>query len=235
MNNVNYNKLADKQIVEKILALPHNEEAAYFLLQVRYFDELNGVYKNVLKKINIQSIRGDSYIEDCIQELFIHLRSKDCSWHTLATFEWRSSFKTWLKKIAHNKFLEVLPKLIDKRGFVISIDTDDPERPNVQIPVEDEDSYERRQRKVLLLEAINQLNDADQRFVILKRLDGYNSNEIAILLQKRGKNMASRSITKKMNLLFRLQVMLMYFHSEQKRILVKSSKKYKLYKYGDYK
>ena len=185
MNNVNYNKLADKQIVEKILALPHNEEAAYFLLHVRYFYELNGVYKNVLIKMNIQSIRGDSYIEDCIQELFIHLRSKDCSWHTLATFEWRSSFKTWLKKIAHNKFLEVLPKLIDKRGFVISIDPDDPEEPKVQIPVEDEDSYERRQRKVLLLEAINQLKDADQRFVILKRLDGYNSKEIAILLQKR--------------------------------------------------
>lgn len=197
MNNVNYNKLADKQIVEKILALPHNEEAAYFLLQVRYFDELNGVYKNVLKKINIQSIRGDSYIEDCIQELFIHLRSKDCSWHTLATFEWRSSFKTWLKKIAHNKFLEVLPKLIDKRGFVISIDTDDPERPNVQIPVEDEDSYERRQRKVLLLEAINQLNDADQRFVILKRLDGYNSNEIAILLQKRWQKHGIKKYNKK--------------------------------------
>ena len=197
MNNVNYNKLADKQIVEKILALPHNEEAAYFLLQVRYFDELNGVYKNVLKKINIQSIRGDSYIEDCIQELFIHLRSKDCSWHTLATFEWRSSFKTWLKKIAHNKFLEVLPKLIDKRGFVISIDTDDPERPNVQIPVEDEDSYERRQRKVLLLEAINQLNDADQRFVILKRLDGYNSNEIAILLLKRWQKHGIKKYNKK--------------------------------------
>ena len=56
MNNVNYNKLTDKQIVERILALPHNEEAAYFLLYVRYFDELNGVYKKVLIKINIQSV-----------------------------------------------------------------------------------------------------------------------------------------------------------------------------------
>jgi hypothetical protein len=39
----------------------------------------------------------------------------------------------------------------------------------------------------MLLEAIGQLKDEDQRFVILKRLQGYNSKEIAVLLQKRWK------------------------------------------------
>ena len=35
------------------------------------------------------------------------------------------------------------------------------------------------------MEAIGQLKDDDQRFVILKRLQGYNSKEIAVLLQKK--------------------------------------------------
>jgi len=47
------------------------------------------------------------------------------------------------------------------------------------------EDYERRQLKVLLLEAVGQLDDPDQKFVILKRLQGYDSREIALLLQKR--------------------------------------------------
>ena len=35
------------------------------------------------------------------------------------------------------------------------------------------------------MEAISLLKDADQKFVMIKRLQGYNSKEIAILLQKR--------------------------------------------------
>lgn len=40
-------------------------------------------------------------------------------------------------------------------------------------------------QRVLLLEAIAQLEYADYRFVIVKRLEGYNNEEIAILLQKK--------------------------------------------------
>lgn len=36
----------------------------------------------------------------------------------------------------------------------------------------------------MLLEAIGMLKDPDQKFVILKRLQGYNSKEIAELLTK---------------------------------------------------
>ena len=173
----NYNDLSDKQIVDKILAQPHNEEAAAYLLHNRYDPLLQKVYKRLTE--------DGSWFDDCVDELFMHLKGKDSTWHTLASFEWRSSFGSWLKGVAKNKFLEVLPKLIENGGFNVSIDCDDPEKPKVQVPDGGEESFERRQRKVVLMEAIGQLKDDDQRFVILKRLQGYNSKEIAILLQKK--------------------------------------------------
>ena len=181
----NYKDLSDKQIVDKILAVPHNEEAAAYLLHDRYTNLLHSVYNKALLDLFNKTVHTDYWFDDCENELFMHLRSKDRSWHTLATFEWRSTFGCWLRGVSRNKFLEVLPKLIENSGSNISIDSDDPEKPKVQIPDGGEDSYERRQRKVLLMEAIGQLKDDDQRFVILKRLQGYNSKEIAALLQKK--------------------------------------------------
>ena len=47
------------------------------------------------------------------------------------------------------------------------------------------EAFERRMRKVMLMEAVGQLKDADQKFVILKTLEGYDSSEIALLLAKK--------------------------------------------------
>lgn len=174
-----YNGLTDKELVGKILAVPHNEEAAAFLLYDRYDPLLHSIY-NALT-------RERFWYDDCVDELFIHLKCKDGTWRTLAGFEWRSTLGCWLKGVAKHKFLEVLPKLIENGGSNLSLDANDdtPERHFIQLPDGGEEDYERRQRKVMLIEAIGQLKDDDQRFVILKRLEGYNSNEIAILLQKR--------------------------------------------------
>ncbi len=176
-NNDKYYSLTDRQIVKKILDIPHNEEAAVFLIYSRYVLLLRSIYNSITK--------DSTWFEDCLSEIFIHLKGKNRDWHTLSTFEWRSTLGCWLKGVAKNKFLEVLPKLIENRGFNVSLDNDDSDKPKVQIPDGGEESYERRQRKVMLMEAIGQLRDDDQRFVILKRLEGYNSKEIAILLQKK--------------------------------------------------
>ena len=174
---IDYTELTDKQIVGLILALPHNEEAAAYLLHNRYHPLLRNIYRNLTDEIY--------WYEDCVDELHLHLRGKDCSWHILAGFEWRSTLGCWLTKVAKNKFLEVLPKLIENWGNNISLDSNSSERLSMQIPDGGEEEYERRMRKVMLMEAIGQLKDDDQRFVILKRLEGYNSNEIATLLQKK--------------------------------------------------
>jgi RNA polymerase sigma factor (sigma-70 family) len=172
---LDYSNFSDRQIVEKILANPHDEEAAAFLLHNRYVLLLQKVYYGFTKE--------DTWFEDCVDELFIHLKGKDGSWHYLAAFEWRSTFGYWLKGVARNKFKEILPRLIENGGNNVSIDNNDPEKRRVQLPDDGEASYDRAQRKVILMEAIGKLKDDDQRFVILKRLQGYNSKEIAVLLQ----------------------------------------------------
>lgn len=173
---IDYKDLSDEQLVELILALPHNEEAATYLLHERYHPLLYSIYWSLTNK--------PYWYEDCVSELHLHLRGKDNSWRILSNFEWRSTLGCWLKKVAVHKFIEILPKLIENHGGNISLDND-PEKSGVQMPDGGEEEYERRMRKVMLMEAIGQLKDDDQRFVIQKRLEGYNSNEIAILLQKR--------------------------------------------------
>lgn len=175
---LDYKILSDREIVEKILAKPHDDEAAAYLLHDRYAPLLQKEYACLT--------HDDTWYDDCVDEFFIYLRGKDDSWHTLAAFEWRSTLGYWLKKVARNRFQEVLPKLIENGGRNVSIDNDDTEKPKLQIPDGDEDSYERRLQKILLMEAIGLLND-DEKFVIIKRLQGYNSKEIAELLDKKWK------------------------------------------------
>lgn len=177
---LDYSKLSDKQIIGKILAEPHDEEAAAYLLHNRYAPLLRSLYRRITT--------DDTWYDDCVDELFILLKGKDCSWHILANFGWRSTFGYWLREVAWNKFCEVLPKLIENDGKNVSIDNDNPEKPKVQLD-DGEENFERRQRKVMLLEAIGHLKDEDQRFAILKRLEGYKSKEIAEMLKIKWKKL----------------------------------------------
>ena len=188
-NRVCYDKMTDKQIVEKILSIPHDEEAAAYLLFTRYHLFLLKVYNDITS--------DDSCFDDCVQDLFIHFRCNDNTWQNLASFEWRSTFGYWLGEVARNKFQRTVPKLIESKGCKTSIDNNNPDKPSLQIAGENgEDTIERRERRVMLLEAIGQLEDEDQRFVILKRLQGYNSKEIAILLQKKWQKYGIRKYNK---------------------------------------
>lgn len=174
-----YGELTDKQLVDKVLNPPYNEEAVAYLLYDRYDPLLKSVYKDLTNNF--------SWFDDCVQELFIHLKGKGCNWHTLATFEWRSSLGSWLSGVAKNDFISTLKKVAPKKIIVVSVDEDVPGKSKVQIPDGGQEEYDRIQRKIALLEAIGQLKDEDQKFVVLKRLQGYNSKEIAILLEKKWK------------------------------------------------
>lgn len=189
-----YNELTDKQIVEKILSEPHDEEAAAYLLYNRYHF--------LLLKTYCELTNNNASFGDCVQDLFIHLRGKDNSWHNLETFEWRSTFGYWLKGVAWNKFQDVLDKMIENKASQTSIDNNNPEKPTIQIPGENgEETLYQRERRVVLMEAIRQLKDDDQRFVILKRLQGYSSKEIATLLQKKWQKYGIKKYNKKQELI----------------------------------
>lgn len=173
-----YVKYSDEEIVDSIVKPPHNEEVAAYLIYNRYAPLFKNIYRKVFEN-------DPSWYGDCLNDLYLFLRGKDLEWNKLKTFEWKSKLGIWLSKIAYNRFLEIKPILIGKMKNIVYIDDNYDNKTSLQIPNDDEQDYERRERNVLLLEAISMLEDPDQKFVILKRLQGYNSKEIALLMQKR--------------------------------------------------
>ena len=185
----NYEGYTDRELVELTILPPTgkkpNEEGVAFLLNNRYDPLLHKIYLEIYGKQN------DLY-GDCLNDLFIYLKSGEPVWRKLINLEWRSSFGTWLGVTARHRFVEIKPILIGKCPNTLSIDGDTSTALStgkdinpVQLPDNGVEEYEDKERKVILMEAISLLKDADQKFVMIKRLQGYNSKEIAILLQKR--------------------------------------------------
>lgn len=185
----NYEGYTDRELVELAIQPPTgkkpNEEGVAFLLYNRYDPLLHKLYLEIYGK------QHDLY-GDCLNDLFIYLKSGEPVWRKLINLEWRSSFGTWLGVTARHRFVEIKPILIGRCPNAFSIDDDTStalstgkDRNPVQLPDNGVEEYEDKERKVVLMEAISLLKDSDQKFVMVKRLQGYNSKEIAILLQKR--------------------------------------------------
>lgn len=186
----NYEDYTDRELVELAIQPPigkkPNEEGVAFLLYNRYDPLLHKLHLEIYGK-------QDDLYGDCLNDLFIYLKSGEPVWRKLISFEWRSSFGTWLGTTARHRFVEIKPTLIGKCPNTLSIDggsanlspSGEPERGSVQLPDNGIEEYEDKERKVILMEAISLLKDADQKFVMIKRLQGYSSKEISILLQKR--------------------------------------------------
>lgn len=173
-----YKNLSDREIVNLIVQKDevfnsHDENAATYLLWDRYDPALKGVFLNTI---------GDFYWYDfCIGKLFITLKGKDGEWYPLAEFKWKSTLGYWLKLCATRIFLDISPKLIENPENVVSIDDEDDAGRTKDILDPD---VERNRRKVILMEAIRQLKDYDQKFVVVKKLQGYSGKEIAEMMQK---------------------------------------------------
>ena len=168
-----YANLSDREIIDSIITKPHNEEAAAYLLYERYTPKF--------KKLCFDIYGTCEVYYDCVDDLFLFLKGKNLDWDKLRSFEWRCKFSTWIGITASRRFIEIKPLLIGKIEEPLSID-------ECSSFEKDEESYERRMRKVMLMEAIMQLEDADQKFVILKTLDGYDSSEIALLMAEKWRN-----------------------------------------------
>ena len=180
-----YKDLDDRQIIDLVLS-DGNEEAMLFLIFERYLP--------LLKKLCMRYYGDLYYLEQLQVELLILLKAND--WHPVRGFGWRSSFGTWLGTVAGNLFIKKMPELIGIDKFPVSIgeNGDDDE---VNIP-EPEPPHENDMHMTLLIEAIQQLEDKDQRFILLREFDGYTPKEIARQLEayRRKEN---RLKTKKVN------------------------------------
>ena len=180
-----YKDLDDRQIMDLVLS-DGNEEAMLFLIFERYLP--------LLKKLCTRYYGDLYYLEQLQVELLILLKANE--WHPVRGFGWRSSFGTWLGTVAGNLFIKKMPELIGIDKFPVSIG-ENGEDGKVNIP-EPEPPHENDIHMTLLIEAIQQLEDKDQRFILLREFDGYTPKEIARQLEtyRRKEN---RLKTKKVN------------------------------------
>ncbi len=182
MNSI-YNKyrtLTDRELVGCVTEkTPPDETAVVYLLQERY--------QPLLRKLSKEIYNGLEWHEDCVNELFVYLKGEDLKWDKLASIKWTGAFAAWFKKTAWNYFNYIKPKMIGKIINPLSIDEENEEGKKTTLPDPAIKIYEDEERKVLLLEAISMLPDPDMKFIVLKKLQGYNSKEVAVLLQKRWK------------------------------------------------
>lgn len=165
-----YKDLNDRQIIDLVLS-DGNEEAMLFLIFERYLP--------LLKKLCTRYYGDLYYLEQLQVELLILLKTND--WHPVRGFGWRSSFGTWLGTVAGNLFIKKMPELIGIDKFPVSIG-ENGEDGEVNIP-EPEPPHENDMHMTLLIEAIQQLEDKDQRFILLREFDGYTPKEIARQLE----------------------------------------------------
>lgn len=164
-----YKDFDDRHLIEMVLS--GNDEAMLFLIFEKYFP--------LLKKLCIRYYDSAYYLEQLQVELLIHLKSNN--WRIIRNFGWRSSFGTWLGVVAGNLFIEKMHELIGISKYTISIGEDGEEGEiNIHEP---EPPHENDMREILLIEAIQQLKDKDQRFIILREFEGYTPKEIAQQLE----------------------------------------------------
>lgn len=169
ITSVQYKTLSDKELVDLVLQ-NRNEEAMLFII----FNK----YDPLLKKLCKRYYDTLFYYEELQTELFIHFKVND--WYVLRSFGWKSSFGTWLGKVAGSLFIKKMRELIDFEKNKISID-EDGENKEYNLPASKTlDEW----NMVMLIEAIQRLEDKDQRFILLREFDGYEPSEIAKQLEE---------------------------------------------------
>lgn len=168
-----YGDMTDKEIVDLIIA--GNEEAMLYLLYDRY--------ENDLKFYAWRYYDSLVYLEDLINYLYIQFKGKKGDWQPLKSFQWKCKFRTWFCSVASHLFLEKRDELIGLGGKDGSKGTDGGDKPLPEPKPEPEN-----QKLVMLMEAINRLENDDYRFILIKELEGYNHKEIAeMMVAKRKK------------------------------------------------
>ena len=173
MKGFDYADMTDKEIVDLIIA--GNEEAMLYLLYDRY--------ENDLKFYAWRYYDSLAYLEDLINYLYIQFKGKNGDWQPLKSFQWKCKFRTWFCSVASHLFLEKRDELIGLGGKDGSKGTDGGDKPIPEPTPEPEN-----QKLVMLMEAINRLENDDYRFILIKELEGYNHKEIAeMMVAKRKK------------------------------------------------
>ena len=141
------------------------------------FDELHDRYKNLIYKLIFNIVLSHHTTEDVLQQVFIKL------FQNSQNFKFKSSFKTWLIRIAINESLNEKKK---EKASAISINYKDIDNENNQMDMllsyNPEQAEENKKMLNIIKKNIEKLDDKYRVVFILKDIQGYSYQEVSDIL-----------------------------------------------------
>ncbi len=195
MLKTKYNGVPDEEIYSLVVN-DGNEEAVWYWLHHRYVKDMKFLVHRYYDSLE--------YLTDLSCELFIALKGSHQDWKPLRSYfdkpniidsngveRKKSSFRTWLNRVASHLFINQRKKLIYLKGEYVYID----ETKNIDkviSPYEDAAPIDKNRDIVFMMEAISKLRNKTYKFILLKELGGYTPEQIMLMLNEQraecGKN-----------------------------------------------
>ncbi len=175
MKRFDYAEMTDLEIRDLIIN-DNNEEAVLYLIYDRYADAIRYKAYSIYKTLD--------YLDDLNQILYMHLRGRKGDWRPLRTFRNDARFSTWfIGHVVNNLFLSKRRLMIGAEGFHNLLVETDPDKP---MP-EPKPEPRKDDRMVMVMEAITKLKNDEYRLIMLKDLEGFNHEEIAMMIEEKRK------------------------------------------------
>lgn len=179
--NTKYKKDQHRDLIE---ACTKNDGRA----QLKIYD----LYYKAMYNTSLRIVNDTFLAEDIMQDSFIDAFSK------LHTFEWRSSFGSWLKRIVINKSLDSIRSNINLVPISEEV---------TELPEDDYTDFEEVDCKVEEIKlALKLLSENNKVILVLHLFEGYDHSEIAQILNISYNNVRVRYIRAKRKLLEKIMM-----------------------------
>lgn len=177
-----YTDMTDEEIVSLVVGVPPCEEAAVYLIYDRYNPLMRRLYLDYISDCD-----NLMYLDVAKAYVYERLKGSKANWNPLRNFRGECHFAHWMKDVCYQCLMSFFHEEIENRLETVSIDIQDEDGDWVERYPEEKatDSLERNQVRVEVLSSINLLENKDQRFCLIKQLQGYSSKEIADMLQQK--------------------------------------------------
>lgn len=159
-----YKGWSDEQIIDRVLA---GEHSLYELLMRRYNQRIYSVVRAIL--------RDDGEAEDVMQEAYVR------AYHHLSRFERRSSFSTWLTRIAVHEAMARAAR--NKRFDPLGPDEDEYPNPTSDTPMNPEEVTANAETRALLERAILALPQNYRLVLVMRDIEELSTFETASVLE----------------------------------------------------
>lgn len=144
------------------------------------FEKLIEAHQKTAYNIALKMLRNSEDAKDISQQAFIKV------FRYIDTFNFESSFKTWMYRIIVNLCIDYINK--NKKNTVYSLDNPiSTEKGEIRREIKDdtnmpENIIEKKETKELVHNAINKLDEIHRTIIILRDIEGFSYNEISEIL-----------------------------------------------------